>query len=186
MADPVTEQQMPQVEEAPEAGVKPITTPDVPEVPDMMIFDDIDDSIDETTEGKHEIVRENSMSQVETGECSTNVGEVVEEEIMELKIGKVKPKLATYSMHCPNCKFQITKVILRWKMFLYGFVEHEPVVALQPDPDHVQVCKYDTGNLEPEEPQQQESVYVNRRSVRNYHQAQAPKYVTETTSVTKG
>ncbi|KAK1412663.1 hypothetical protein QVD17_34091 [Tagetes erecta] len=194
MADPAAEQQRPEAEEAPETRVKPITATDVMDVPDMMKFDDIDDNVGEVTKGKHEIISENSMGRVATGECSTHFGQVVEEETVELKIGKVKPKLATYSMHCPNCKSQITKVILRWKMFLYGLAKHEPVVAPHVYVNHesvisseqVQVCKYDIGSLELQETQQPETLHVNRRSIINYHQVQAPKYVTETAAVTHG
>ncbi|KAK9054178.1 hypothetical protein SSX86_025256 [Deinandra increscens subsp. villosa] len=73
-----------------------------------------------------------------TGESSKDVGEVVEEEIVELEFDKVKPKLATHSMHCPHCKSEITKVTLRRKVLLYRpptVVEDSPVVPPEPQPE---------------------------------------------------
>ncbi|KAI7743740.1 hypothetical protein M8C21_017709 [Ambrosia artemisiifolia] len=40
-------------------------------------------------------------------------GQIMEEEVVELEFEKVKPKLHTHTMHCPNCKDEITRVILR-------------------------------------------------------------------------
>ena len=52
----------------------------------------------------------------ETGESSEQIEEVTEEEVVELEFEKVKPKLDTHTMHCPNCDQHITKVVLRRKI----------------------------------------------------------------------
>ncbi|KAI3760261.1 hypothetical protein L1987_50654 [Smallanthus sonchifolius] len=93
-----------------------------------------DDNVDETTIKKDEILYESIANQVETGGSSNNLGEVVEEEIVELEFEKVKPKLATHSMHCPNCKSEITKVILRRKVLSYRSNE-QPVDPVEPEPE---------------------------------------------------
>ncbi|KAF5784747.1 putative Ccc1 family protein [Helianthus annuus] len=60
--------------------------------------------------------------------------EVVEEEVVKLEFEKVKPKLATHSMHCPNCRSEITKVILRRKVYRPN--EQDPVVVrVPPEPE---------------------------------------------------
>lgn len=43
--------------------------------------------------------------------------EVVEEEVVELEFEKAISKLHSHTMHCPNCDAQITKVVLRRKIF---------------------------------------------------------------------
>ncbi|GJX79740.1 membrane protein of ER body-like protein, partial [Tanacetum coccineum] len=103
-----------------------------PDVSEILKFDAIGDNFDETTNEKHEISHEAHASQLETGESLGNVGELLEEEVVELEFEKVKPKLETHSMHCPNCKSEITKVILRRK--LYQSVR-EPVVPVAPQPE---------------------------------------------------
>ncbi|PWA75529.1 hypothetical protein CTI12_AA241220 [Artemisia annua] len=52
----------------------------------------------------------------ETGESSEQIEEVTEEEVVELEFEKVKPKLDTHTMHCPNCDQHITRVVLRRKI----------------------------------------------------------------------
>ncbi|GKA94093.1 hypothetical protein Tco_0816079 [Tanacetum coccineum] len=64
------------------------------DVSDMMKFADTD----ETTEGKKEISHEAHASQLEMLSFE-NVGELLEEEIVELEFEKVKPKLETHTMH---------------------------------------------------------------------------------------
>ncbi|MFS7975141.1 putative Ccc1 family protein [Helianthus anomalus] len=59
--------------------------------------------------------------------------EVVEEEAVKLEFEKVKPMLATHSMHCPNCRSEITKVILRRKVYRPN--EQDPVVRVPPVPE---------------------------------------------------
>ncbi|KAJ0512409.1 putative Ccc1 family protein [Helianthus annuus] len=60
--------------------------------------------------------------------------EVVEEEVVKLEFEKVKPKLATHSMHCLNCRSEITKVILRRKVYRPN--EQDPVVVrVPPEPE---------------------------------------------------
>ncbi|KAD4584386.1 hypothetical protein E3N88_21987 [Mikania micrantha] len=106
------------------------------DVSDILDFDNIGANVFGTTNGG-----ESSASRVETGESSKHVGEVVEEEIVELEFEKIKPKLATHSMHCPNCKKEITKVTLRRKVVSYqpNYTEKpvEPVVPAEPkhEPD---------------------------------------------------
>ncbi|KAI3806161.1 hypothetical protein L1987_22055 [Smallanthus sonchifolius] len=133
MADAEAEQWRPEVVEEAEAVVigELITTVNVLDVTDILKFDD---DVDGTTNEKDEILYESNASQVETGERSNKVGEVVEEEIVELEFEKVKPKLATHSMHCPNCKSKITKVILRRKVLSYRPNE-QPVDPVEPEPE---------------------------------------------------
>ncbi|KAL8253072.1 hypothetical protein R6Q59_036765 [Mikania micrantha] len=106
------------------------------DVSDILDFDNIGANVFGTTNGG-----ESSASRVETGGSSKHVGEVVEEEIVELEFEKIKPKLATHSMHCPNCKKEITKVTLRRKVVSYqpNYTEKpvEPVVPAEPkhEPD---------------------------------------------------
>ncbi|PWA65321.1 hypothetical protein CTI12_AA325080 [Artemisia annua] len=99
------------------------------EVSDMMKFDDTD----ETTKGKNKISHEAHASQLEMLKGFENVGELLEEEIVELEFEKVKPKLETHTMHCPNCKSEITKVILRRKVFNYPTIV-QPVVPVEAQP----------------------------------------------------
>ena len=99
------------------------------EVSDMMKFDDTD----ETTKGKNKISHEAHASQLEMLKGFANVGELLEEEIVELEFEKVKPKLETHTMHCPNCKSEITKVILRRKVFNYPTIV-QPAVPVEPQP----------------------------------------------------
>ncbi|PWA69093.1 hypothetical protein CTI12_AA298490 [Artemisia annua] len=103
-----------------------------PDVSEILKFDAIGDNFDETTNEKNEISHEAHASQLETGESSGNVGELLEEEVVELEFEKVKPKLETHSMHCPNCKSEITKVILRRKLYQSVRV---PVVPVEPQPE---------------------------------------------------
>ncbi|KAF5822138.1 putative Ccc1 family protein [Helianthus annuus] len=57
--------------------------------------------------------------------------EIMEEEVVELEFEKAIPKLHTHTMHCPNCDNQITKVVLRRKIFRRQLDSHpEPE---QPD-----------------------------------------------------
>ncbi|PWA54049.1 hypothetical protein CTI12_AA439420 [Artemisia annua] len=84
--------------------------------------------VDGATNAKNEIV----PTQKDLEETSGIDGELLEEEIVELEFEKVKPKLETHSMHCPNCKFEVTKVILRQKV--YQSVR-EPSVPVAPQPE---------------------------------------------------
>ncbi|KAM0067428.1 putative Ccc1 family protein [Helianthus debilis subsp. tardiflorus] len=157
MAD--AEQWQPEVEEGAEAGLKAIATIDaLPDngiasmvsseevadgngldkngdahVEDILEFDDIGSNVNGITNGS-----ESSTSQAESGESSRIGGEVVEEEIVELEFEKVKPKLTTHSMHCPNCKSEITKVVLRRKVFTsyrsQPVPEPEPEQEPEPEP----------------------------------------------------
>ncbi|KAJ0549747.1 putative Ccc1 family protein [Helianthus annuus] len=154
MAD--AEHWQPEVEEGGEAGLKAIATIDaLPDngiasavsskevadgndldkngdahVEDILEFDDIGSNVNGITNGS-----ESSTSQVESRESSRNGGEVVEEEIVELEFEKVKPKLTTHSMHCPNCKSEITKVVLRRKVFITNRSQPEPEPEPEPEPN---------------------------------------------------
>ncbi|KAJ0698908.1 putative Ccc1 family protein [Helianthus annuus] len=66
----------------------------------------------------------------ETMVMSDQAEVVEEEEVVKLEFEKVKPKLATHSMHCPNCRSEITKVILRRKVYRPN--EQDPVVVRVP------------------------------------------------------
>ncbi|KAL8232934.1 hypothetical protein R6Q57_002712 [Mikania cordata] len=144
MAD-ATEIWRPEVEDVAEARLKAVATADAlpdngfaavvghgfdhngdVDVSDILDFDNIGANVFGTTNGG-----ESSASRVETGESSKHVGEVVEEEIVELEFEKLKPKLATHSMHCPNCKKEITKVTLRRKV-----VSYQPNYTEKPEPKH--------------------------------------------------
>ncbi|KAL4558557.1 hypothetical protein LXL04_036758 [Taraxacum kok-saghyz] len=85
---------------------------------------------------------EPTTSHVDAGESSGAAGEVVEEEIVELEFEKVKPKLATHSMHCPNCKAEVTKVVLRRKVITFRPAEPAvvPVEAPPRDPEDLVGC----------------------------------------------
>ncbi|KAJ0770522.1 putative Ccc1 family protein [Helianthus annuus] len=159
MAD--AEHWQPEVEEGGEAGLKAIATIDaLPDngiasavsskevadgndldkngdahVEDILEFDDIGSNVNGITNGS-----ESSTSQVESRESSRNGGEVVEEEIVELEFEKVKPKLTTHSMHCPNCKSEITKVVLRRKVFITNRSQPEPEPEPEPNPGLIVGC----------------------------------------------
>ncbi|CAH1447179.1 unnamed protein product [Lactuca virosa] len=104
--------------------------------------DEISDILkfDENTYKKNEA--SHSHSHVDAGESSGVAGEVVEEEIVELEFEKVKPKLSTHSMHCPNCKAEVTKVILRRKVITFRSPEPAvvPVEEPQRDPNDLVGC----------------------------------------------
>lgn len=97
-----------------------------PDVSDILKFDDVDSNSDGTTDEETERLNKRSEKQVETGEGSKNDGEVLEEEIVELEFEKVKPKLDTHSMHCPHCKAEVTKVILRRKVISWRPIVQQP------------------------------------------------------------
>ncbi|XP_076931114.1 uncharacterized protein LOC143596151, partial [Bidens hawaiensis] len=103
------------------------------DVADILAFDDIGANVDGATNGS-----KIAATEVETGESSRNGGEVLEEEIVELEFEKLKPKLATHTMHCPNCKSEITKVTLRRKILSYRPPEQpaEPVVP-ESEPEQI-------------------------------------------------
>ncbi|KAI7747466.1 hypothetical protein M8C21_030739 [Ambrosia artemisiifolia] len=100
-----------EVDEGVEARVKSTAKVDVSDI----LEHDIRDNVEGATYGKGEIFHE--TGRVETGESSNNVVQVVEEELVALEFEKLKPKLATHSMHCSNCTSEITKVILRRKVY---------------------------------------------------------------------
>ncbi|KAK9069373.1 hypothetical protein SSX86_011276 [Deinandra increscens subsp. villosa] len=78
----------------------------------------VDNVSTRTAIGQYEILTEedSTRSHVETtGESSYEEFR----EVVELEFEKVKPKLATHSMHCPNCESEITKVILRRKVLSF-------------------------------------------------------------------
>ncbi|GJX15327.1 membrane protein of ER body-like protein [Tanacetum coccineum] len=64
----------------------------------------------------------------ETGESSEQIEEVTEEEVVELEFEKVKPKLDTHTMHCPNCDQHITRVVLRRKI-----IRKQPPAKIEQD-----------------------------------------------------
>ncbi|KAI7726150.1 hypothetical protein M8C21_008634 [Ambrosia artemisiifolia] len=111
MADEWAEQWRLEVDEGVEARVKSAAKMDVSDI----LEHDIRDNLEGATYGKGEIFQETGL--VETRESSNNVVQVVEEELVALEFEKVKPKLATHSMHCSNCKSEITRVILRRKVY---------------------------------------------------------------------
>ncbi|KAJ9565170.1 hypothetical protein OSB04_001136 [Centaurea solstitialis] len=130
MAEVTVEQWRSEVEEAVEVGWKAITAVGMPSINGNAAHSDDESSEDEVhpdengggpddgnTDKNKDIVHESVERQVETGESSGTTEEVVEEEIVELEFEKVK--LGTHdTMHCPNCKHEISKVILRRKVVI--------------------------------------------------------------------
>jgi len=87
------------------------------------------------TNGNTKTVHEGIAHQLEAGESSGTTKEVVEEEIVEIEFEKAIPKLGTHTMHCPKCKHEINKVILRRKVVI-SRARVEP----QRDPENLVGC----------------------------------------------
>ncbi|KAI3749653.1 hypothetical protein L2E82_20269 [Cichorium intybus] len=159
MAEATEEQQLPDMFEEAELGLKSIATVEKSGSPRGPLEDDDggssenggqldkngdlgafrDDGISDILRFDENTYQKDEPSHVEAGETSGVAGEVVEEEIVELEFEKVKPKLATHSMHCPHCKSEITKVVLRRKVITSRRPE-PPVAEPQRDPDDLVGC----------------------------------------------
>ncbi|CAH1447180.1 unnamed protein product [Lactuca virosa] len=153
MVEAIGDQYDPETSEAVEVGLKAIATVDKSAIGGPSGSSEVADGgslensssedilkFDENTYKKNEA--SHSHSHVDAGESSGVAGEVVEEEIVELEFEKVKPKLSTHSMHCPNCKAEVTKVILRRKVITFRSPEPAvvPVEEPQRDPNDLVGC----------------------------------------------